>query len=355
MRARQRRAGQGDKHFPHPGGLELRGRNPKGYLLRFFRLEWWKQHVSASKVAHFMVALVIAAFLWFLNKMNHEYTIDLTCQAVLQSPPLGLVLADNPEQELTLRIRGNGYSLLRYRGFRSYSPLIVDIRGLRMQHDDDTACVRAMTREELEQAIRPQLPTDLTLERVLTEGLVCHFSRTRRRVLPLRIAVNYEVSGQYMRLKPDTLFQDSIWVLGPASTVDTLRYIANRPLDLGVLQESTLVQVPLEVPPGVELERWAVDYGIRIAEFTIKRLQVPVQPTGLPRGVQVRFLPSTVELRCRVPLELYDRITAESFTLQAHISDLQGGNRLLVQLADRPSGAQVVTLEPQYVDYLILR
>lgn len=304
---------------------------------------------------HFLIALAIATFLWFLNKMNHEYTIDLPCQAVLQSPPLGLVLADNPAIQLTLRIRGKGYALLRYKSIRRYSPLLVDLRALRMQHANDTASRRSIAREELEQALRPQLPSDLTLERVLNDGLICHFTRTQRKVVPLRIKVDYAITKQYMRLKPDTLLQDSIWVLGPASTIDTLRYIANKPLDLGTLQESTLVQVPLDAPPGVELERWAVDYAISLSEFTVKRLQIPVQPTGLPKGFQVRFLPSTVELRCCVPLALFDRTTPESFTVQANISDLKADKRPLVQLTNKPDNVQVLLLEPQYVDYLILR
>lgn len=338
-------------------GREL-GRPRIIWLLRLWRWFYRRvvQRVPWLKLFRFGVSVLVAGTLWYFLKLSREYSIDISYPLLVSSPPAGYLLSGQSAESVRMRVRGNGYTLVRYRTMRSYSPLYVDLQSLSLAVGaDDSVSHHCVSRAELERILSPQIPTDLTLEHFATEQVCFDLSRLDRRKLPVVASVRYTLHEQYAQYQPIELSQDSVVVVGPAAELDTMRYAYADTVYLGRLSSSQRVKLKLSPRGKVQFIPSELVCSIPVVQFTRKRMTIPIRVEGAVRPDHVALLPRTVELTCDVPLSAYMRIKPEDFAVRVRFFEGITPERVLVELVDAPGDAHNVSFGPQYVSYLITR
>lgn len=328
---------------------------------RFQRYEkawhWFFHHVVEPvpwlKFFRFGVAVLLAGVLWYLLKLSHDYSVDISFPIAVGNPPVGYMISGQSEQQVRMRVRGNGYALLRYRTFMGGSPLQIDLQEVGVEGGEDTVTRRCMSRTEMERILTSQIPAELTLEHFATEQLCYDLSRLGSRKLPVVASVRYTLHRQFAQFQPMKLSLDSVTVVGPAAELSKMEFAHSDTLDLGEISTPQRVKVTFSRRGDVQFVPSDLTCEIPVSQFTQKRLVIPISIEGAEQFGRVTLLPGAVELTCDVPLDAYASIKAEDFTLRVRFFGDIAPERMLVELVRVPAGVRNVQFSPQYASYLI--
>lgn len=301
----------------------------------------------------FLIFLLIAATLWFFNKLSHEYTVDVETTLALESSPPGRLLVGEATRPLILRLHGSGYQLMRFMYFSGTAPLKLDLRDTWRNFSYQSEGESFITGRQLEPLLSRQMPSGLLLESVLTDSLSCTYSSLAHRKVPVRSHLSYTLADQRLQTAPVRIFPDSVWVSGPEATLDALRTVDTEELIFGELEESAFDRVPLVQLPDVEYSPEHVEVTVPVAQYTECELSIPIQMRGVPDSLEMTLLPAQVTLRFNAPLERYGELQASAFSVYVHWEPLSPKPSLRVVLADVPVGAYAVDFEPKNVQYFI--
>jgi hypothetical protein len=80
-----------------------------------------------KNVIMFAFFLFLAFIFWYLNSLSKEIKDDFKFSASFINVPKGRIISDDPPSKLILEIRGQGYSLLKYKFSTNRNKLLVDL------------------------------------------------------------------------------------------------------------------------------------------------------------------------------------------------------------------------------------
>ncbi len=318
------------------------------------RKKLWR---SRKQVLQYLLFVVLSTLVWFLIKLNHEYTIEVSRNLVLDNTPFWLRVVSTDTHRITYRVKGLGFGLLKYRGLFYTPPLHVNyLDSLRIFSyiRPDGASI---SRQDLSSILARHLPTNLELVDVITDSVHYHFDWQIQRRLPVLLAADYQLADQCLLLEPPRLSPDSISIMGNDRQVEELLAISTLQQQLGVLGSGVHRRsVALALPAGVSAEQGSVSVTFRVEKYTEKVLNVPIRvlaPQGDGQQDSVRLIPNSVEVICQVPISYYDSLTAERLPFRVSPDTKQELARLRVEIDSLPPYVHRLRFSPMYVDYYI--
>ena len=322
------------------------------YLWRSRRKLWQ----SRKQVLQYLLFVVLSTIVWFLIKLNHEYTIEVSRELVLDNTPFWLRVVSTDAHQITYRVKGGGFGLLKYRGWFSTPPLHINyldsLRSFSYIRPDGASIVR----QDLSSLLSRHLPPHLELVDVVTDSVHYRFDWQVQRRLPVVLSADYRLADQCILLEPPRLSPDSISVMGVDSQVEALEAISTTHRNLGELGSGVHQQkFTLLVPSGISVEQRSVLAILRVEQYTEKVLSVPIHVIWREEGAKdsVRLIPNSVEVTCQVPLSYYDSLTASVLPFRVSPDTTQELARLRVEIDTLPSYVHRLRFSPMYVDYYI--
>lgn len=303
----------------------------------------------------YLLFVALSALLWFLNKLNHEYTIEVARTVLLDNTPFGLRVVDAEHNNVTYRIKGHGYALMSYRGWVYTSPIHINYRDSLRRFSSFHLNGATLSRQDLSNLLSRHLPPDLQLIDVVSDSLSFQFGWQIEKRLPLRAKVTYTLADQCMLVKPIELSRDSIDVIGTEDRLDSLVAIETVPTHLGMLSTSVTTTLPLDLPVGVSASQKAVDVFLTVEQYTEKTLRVPIMVQNDTDSLHLKLVPTTVDVVCNIPVSYYDSLNTHSLRFWTQLDTLQQFSRLQVQFDPLPYYVRNLRFHPMYVGYYVSR
>ena len=303
----------------------------------------------------YLLFVALSALLWFLNKLNHEYTIEVARTVLLDNTPFGLRVVDAEHNNVTYRIKGHGYALMSYRGWAYTSPIHINYRDSLRRFSSFHLNGATLSRQDLSNLLSRHLPPDLQLIDVVSDSLSFQFGWQIEKRLPLRAKVTYTLADQCMLVKPIELSRDSIDVIGTEDRLDSLVAIETVPTHLGMLSTSVTTTLPLDLPVGVSASQKAVDVFLTVEQYTEKTLRVPIMVQNDTDSLHLKLVPTTVDVVCNIPVSYYDSLNTYSLRFWTQLDTLQQFSRLQVQFDPLPYYVRNLRFHPMYVGYYVSR
>ena len=330
-----------------------------GYIRRLRKggVRLWKGAFQlqkrSGKIGVFLICTAVAGGLWYLSKLNHEYTVDVWLPISLVNNPPGKLLVGERHREIQLRVSGHGYTLLRMKRFRT--ELSLDLRSLWPYFTYDTGGMATFRGQQLSALINRQLPSGIQLDQLLSDSLRFQFSEQMSRRVPVESHLHYSVEELSMQTGPVRLSPDSVTVSGPRATLQNISSLPTEEVDVGVLRSTYEGVVALKHPNDVDVMPEQVQITVPTAQYTEKVLTMPVVLEGLPDTLVATLLPASVKLTCRVPIASYDSLTPSSMRLSVRYSSVELNIPLRVAVQQQPSWVQQVDFDPKSVSVFVER
>ena len=296
-----------------------------------------------------IIAILISAGMWYLNKLGHTYTDTVSLPVFIENS------ADNPvgvirnEHEVECRIEGTGYQLLAYRWFPKRNTITINLRRIDVRPISGTN-QSEITLSSLYNAISEQM-TDVRLLSILTPRFEITTSPLTTKKLPVRSRIRLDLRNRYMQTGPTRLYPDSVEVKSLGVLLDTMRAVYTDERHYSNVSGSLSGRVGLREIPDVILSVSEVEYDITVEEYTEVDLQLPVVVLNTPEGMVPLVLPEAVSVRLNVSRSNYASVSSGELQAVIDYNDrlTNLGKQYKVQI---PAGEGVVVKEitPPYVE-----
>ena len=150
-----------------------------------------------------------------------------------------------------------------------------------------------------------------------------------------------------------------IMVSGPASVIDTLKYIETESRDLTGIDKTEEIVVPIVVPVRDRKIRYSeekVTLIIPVEQFTESTIEIPLIGTSTDSGIStIRTFPETVQLTYQVAIKDYQMVKAEMFSLTAGYDPQYDKEKtfLRVNVDKSPDFVRITRIQPEKVEFII--
>ncbi|WP_294140730.1 YbbR-like domain-containing protein [uncultured Sanguibacteroides sp.] len=315
-----------------------------------------RKHLHLKRnIITYGVCLIIATVLWFLNTLNKEYVTQITYPIRYTDMPKGKLLVSELPQEMTLEIRAHGFALLRYKIGTSFLPIVFNVNSYSNGVLDKKDILDyTLNTTDIKDRIAAQLNSDIKLLNITPETIQFQFSKFESKVVPVQPRVEYSLKKQYMLKNPISVQPDKLTISGPASVIDTIRYVRTLPVRLKDLSKDITKNVSFEEIHGVQLGDDNAKILIEVERFTESKKNVTLTVKNLPDSLQMRLFPSIIDVTFDVGLSRYDQVTDTSFRFSVNYDQITKGTTTLnVTLEKYPPYIQNLSFSPERVEFLI--
>jgi len=312
-----------------------------------------------NRFSVFLVCLAMSTLMWGLIKLTREYEAPLKYSIVPEDIPEGKILVSNADSVITLMLNAKGLDLYSRKLFGRENVIRLSLAKMRMVRDGDryTGILRT---SRLLKVISAQLPLGAKLIGVEPDTLHFEFRKSYRKRIPVHTNISLDFSRQYQLYDSVRIRPDSVWVSGLQEIIDTIRFINTEKKIITNLTSNFTTRLSLENPetrPAVYLSSDSVLVTMNVEKFTEADLEVPVNLFSDGEAVKFRTFPDKVKLTCRVAMRDYKRLDPSFFTVIVDYAKAlkSGNNRVPVELTRKPSYVKIVSIEPEKVEFLILK
>lgn len=310
-------------------------------------------HIDGN-ILTYMICVVIAAILWFLNALNKDYTSEISYPVKYTDFPQGKYLVSSLPETITLEVKAKGFALLGYRISTSFLPMTLDVNAYSNHSLEKNNVLEYTLRlNDIKDKLNNQLSSDIKLLDIKPREINFKFSHAESRKIPVVPVVAYDLKKQYILKDKIDTDPDSILVSGPALIIDTLKYIPTERWEAGEIGKDISRNIRLDIPSNLTAEEKEVKVNIHLERFTEARRTIPIRIDGLPDSLTIRLFPASVEVTYEIGLSMYDRIKDKDFDFAVDFQKGTTSDFLTVKAKKIPSFIKNLTFTPRKVEYIL--
>lgn len=306
-----------------------------------------------TKLLGFSVFLLISATLWLLMKLGHEYTAPMSYPVELTNPPEGFILVEGRSpQQIQLRVKAPGHTLLRYRLRRPAAPIRLSIEE---HHAIGVGPNFYLPLRGYIPAIRNQLSQELELMGLGADSLRFQMAHEVSKRVPVRLNLQLGMDGQLIQSGPAIIVPDTVVLTGPTALLDTITHVPTAPLIISSMGPEHTYTLRLMPPPQVVIGERTVSVSVPVDRFTETSIPIAIAAINVPDSLQLVLLPETVQLSCNVAMGHYFSTTAAQFRIECDFEERSSvvEGKIRLRITQQPYYVSNVTFSPQFVDYFI--
>jgi YbbR domain-containing protein len=324
------------------GGHQRRRRRWYWRRVRRRSVRTWLRDLVRHNTGLKVVSLLLASFVWYsINELERDAERLVEVQVAIRKVPPDLMVTDlSPATGVTVTLRGPRTILDS-----------VDPEKTRLVVDLSTAR-RGMTEVDLNRAtLAPELPRRLKAVRMSPMRLKARLEPVKKLRLPVTASLAGAPAVGYTAKA--TVTPDHVEVMGPSSTLGTLREISTRRIDVDgqsvPFQRNILVEPAGDfvtvVPDRV---RVAVSFTENVGSQTFEGV-----PVALRNGRASRIIPPAVTLTVTGPERDLKQLERPDGAVFVDAGGLAPGTHELPVQVDLPAPLEVSKREPERVRVVV--
>ena len=208
--------------------------------------------------------------------------------------------------------------------------------------------------------IEKQLPKSIELLQMDRDTIFFDFYKVYHKDVPvvpdleLTFAQNHLLHGK-LKISPDY-----IRITGPQHEISQINELKTEALVLSNQTSDFSNSLKIQMPEALKDSKFSVNtvtISGKVAKFSEKMIELPVEVINLPEGTEIRTFPNTVAVICKADLKQLKTLSAKNFKLIADYATLRGNpsTTLRLRLVKKPLYAYSVKLMETEVEYILKR
>jgi hypothetical protein len=312
----------------------------------FFRNQQWKE------VLIFLFFLLLSSGFWILQSLQQDYERKIELPVRYKNVPPEWILSEENPKKINILVKDKGTTLMYYSWNAHFSPIDISVSDFSQSSGQSLH----VTTRALETMLSKQLISSTSILSIEPSEIHIRYDSLSSRSATV-------VADVIVRTKPGFQVSDSIKisypkvrVYGSRKTTDLPGYVKTKRLTIENASGTEEHTVALDLPAGVKSDHETVKLTIPVEEYTEKNLQLPVLCVDIPSGYALRIFPSTVEVKCNIPMSLFKELTEDELEIQIPFYDFQKyqpTGKLPVKLTKKPSWVVNTVIVPNEVEFII--
>lgn len=318
-------------------------------------MRWFHRFRKSGNLPVFAIFLFISFGFWFLNALRKVYVAEIQIPIHFSNIPSNKMVNFQVDSQLSLKIRADGFVMLRNQLLKKQYPLELDLDKLpQFRHNGATGvyCIpRRMTRSLLN-----QFSGNVEILEFQPDTLFISLSKAKRKVLDVKFDMQVECGKQHMVTGEAKVEPLQVSAKGSAAHLDTIQWIVSEQFTVRQATDTVRGVAKLIAPPGIVLEPSQVSVMIPVESYTEKTIYIDLQARNLSNEYSFKSFPTQVKVSFFVGLSQFNRINTSDFMAVVDFHDFKfdkAPERLKVRLEKVPRWIQNISYSPIFVEYLI--
>ncbi len=319
-------------------------------VLGYFNFEKIK---NDKRIIVFLVCLLIATSLWFLNALSKDFSTSITYPVKYINPPSNQFLSNQPPSEIDIKVNAHGFTLLRNRLNFSFSPIILNLTNITKDIEPSANGYRINTNSIIRQ-ISDQVSSEITINNILPEIFYVKLDSLKTKLVPIKTDIKLSFQPQFNLKEPVTLIPEQVEITGPAEILDTINFLITEKKTIEKLDAEISMTIKIVHPEKTTLKPANTVLKIPVEKFTEKEILMPIRIKNIPENANIKLFPSEIKLTVLVGLSEYEKIDASKFEVFVDYKDIETKiENLEVNVQSTMSNVEVLRITPASVEYLI--
>ena len=299
--------------------------------------------LERRRLSLFFFCLIFATGAWLFFALSNRYVYPANTLVKYTHLPQNKAFHPLQSDTVKLQVEGTGWQLIFSRLRIKPPSVTVDLRDLNKRNfiifSDQLA------------NINEQLESDQKVILVQPDTLYFDFSTRTVKKVPVRVVK--DISGK-IQLNPEY-----VTVSGPFEDLVQIDVWDTEKLKLEDVNGTISANVPLKKPAKANIDIYpsVIDVKIPVDEFTEMSMDVPVRMLNNNSYKEIKLLPEKIKITYMVALNNFPKIDRNSFEASVDMAKWteKGFPQLPVRLSRIPDYCKIIRIEPQAVDFLILK
>ena len=294
-----------------------------------------------------------------MNALNKTYTDEQKFAVRYIDLPEDKVLANSPDEYLTLTIYAQGFTLLKYRLGLILNPITMEAsyQTLRRNNKSAQGEYQLVTQSMFDRVATQLSSSGVRLIRIEPDTLTFLFSETSVKSVAVKPALQLQFEKGFLPKGAMKVEPAKVDVIGPKALVDTMQFVYTRAKTFRKLKDTLRASIELQPVKQLRYSSGEVSITQVIERHTEASIQVPIEPVNLPKELTMKVFPGAVTVNCMVPISDYEKLQAYMFRAvvdYASIRDVKDNQaKAKVTISRAPDYVTDVKFNPKNVDFII--
>ncbi|MBU1720052.1 MAG: YbbR-like domain-containing protein [Bacteroidetes bacterium] len=302
------------------------------------------------RITVFLICIVLSSFFWVISALSKTYTSEIDYPIRFENIPLDHIPANQIPENIRIKVKTQGFRLLKYHFFDNPRPIPIDLTHLNSSYDFNREYAYHFSQAIL--TFREKLGPEVEILEFLPDAVNLIFDRKDTRMIPVVSRTKLSFGKQYRLAGQIITEPDSLLVSGPASIIDTLPAIYTEEFLIEDLKNTLETNLKVISPDErVKIETNSVKVVVPVSRYTEESAECIVYPNQVPANSEIEFFPKSCAVYYRVNFSDYNKINPGSFHVAAKIS--AGSTKASIQIDKKPDYVEIIRIDPPTVEYII--
>jgi len=306
------------------------------------------------RIIVFLICLVIATALWFLNALGKNYSATITYPVKYINAPKNQFLADITPVKINIEADGQGFTLLRHK-LLSFSPITLDVMEITKNLESKSGTYSVLSKNLIGN-IAEQLNNDIKITSITPEILEIVLDSLISKTVPVELDINVDFVPQFNLKSAIATNPEKVKITGPTFVLDKISAVKTKVNIINKLEASIRQEIDLIHPGKTTISPGKVTLIIEVEKYTEKELKIPIEIKNKPDKVRIKLFPSEAKVLFTVGLSRFENIKPSDFGASVDYNSIVNDvNNLNITLYKIPEFIQGVRFSPEVVEFLIER
>lgn len=297
----------------------------------------------------FLFFLFLSAGFWLFLTLDEEYEIEVSVPVKLINVPRNVVVTTPLPDEIGVKIRDHGGSLLAYKYAHTLGTITVDFNN----YSKSSGHVVIPT-SEVTKGLVATLRGGTRITGYTPDTLEYYYNFGSYKNVPVVFTGRITADSLYS-VDNIELSQQTVRVYASKSILDTLRAVYTKPIYLQRLTANKTFSVGFNQIKGVKVMPQSIRVTAHVDQVTEKTVQVQVRWNNFPASKELKTFPGVVDVTFQVGTKRYKEITGDDFAIVINYDDVADNstNKIRLKLRGLPDGVSYARIVPEEVEFLI--
>ena len=309
----------------------------------------------------FFVILALVSLTWLVADLLSTRSYQTSVKVLFTGVDTARYVLVTDDHETVLNIESDGFTALFHHITRQHKSLEIDLSGiLKMSGDGSPAKLTVATADYAEQMQHHIAPVgECTVSFVKESLYVTIYERESRGFVPQLRNVTFRFRDGFGLSGKPSITPDTVYLYGSRKSLDDIEALYTKAADIDVPDTGGRFELELEgvweKHGDLRVSSRSVSIDIPTEAYVECQQTIKVDFEGSDSVHHVRLYPDQVTVTTWVPQSTYNQNSTFRMKAVAKQQDHIGHNGLLVTVSDFPSDMRIKSVEPDRVQYVIIK
>jgi len=311
--------------------------------------------IDKRKVFVFALALLISAFLWFINNMKTDTNVSVSIKYKLVNLTSNYINRDSCSEKLNFNLLGSGADLLKQKYFLPQRSLLnFDINKANLKFHTDSSVMYFVVKEYINSHYKNLFNDNVKINSITPDTIFLYnVSNLTSKKLPIKLDIKYKIPDEYLLNKIEFLEENFVIVYGSQKILDNMTFVKTKTRDLGTIDNSEPISLELERISDIKYSVTNIKIKFQIEKFTEKSIKLKVVKRNFPEMSNSEIIPETVTVYFKTPLSLFDKIDENNFDVFVDYEKRKTENRIFIEAVSKNKVIEITSIFPLHVKYIL--